>query len=133
MAHYQGNRSHPRGTSPSRETPLPTYSTIRTQARVHELKTDGPVFQALKDGIKTFEIRKDDRGFKVGDELWLRETLYIGEEMKAHHDGGFPGKMIDGKQLEYTDRMIAVTVKYILRGPVYGLADGWCIMSVERS
>jgi len=32
---------------------------------VHELKTMTEYFAAILDGRKTFELRKDDRGFKV--------------------------------------------------------------------
>lgn len=39
----------------------------------HELKTWPRYFERLLDGTKTFEVRKNDRGFKVGDVLWLRE------------------------------------------------------------
>lgn len=86
---------------------------------IHELKTDPEMFQATYKGFKTFEIRKDDRGYKENDELLLRETLYTGEEMKA------------GKPLHYTGRELIAIVIHILRGPVYGLAGGWCIMSVS--
>ena len=82
----------------------------------HKLKTDPIVFDDVMTGLKTFEIRKDDRGFKVGDELALEKTKYTGEEMKA------------GKPLEYTGDFWTVGVTYILRGPIYGLKEGWCIM-----
>lgn len=88
---------------------------------VHELKTDPSVFGDVLRGAKTFEIRFDDRGFKVGDELHLQKTKHSSDEMKA------------GAPLEYTGNCIAVEVMYILRGPVYGLQDGWVIMSIERS
>jgi len=97
---------------------------------VHELKTDPEVFQAVHGGGKNFEIRKNDRNFQVGDELWLKETVYTGAEMRPQHDGGYPGTVTPGKPLEYTGRMIARTVTYILNGPIYGLVDGWCIMSI---
>jgi hypothetical protein len=42
-------------------------------ARVHELKCWPEFFEGHIDKTKTFELRKDDRGFQVGDFLWLRE------------------------------------------------------------
>ncbi|WP_144787851.1 DUF3850 domain-containing protein [Lysinibacillus fusiformis] len=40
---------------------------------VHELKTLPEYFGPVADGIKTFEIRKNDRGYQVGDLLLLKE------------------------------------------------------------
>ncbi|WP_432702454.1 DUF3850 domain-containing protein [Lysinibacillus sphaericus] len=40
---------------------------------VHELKIAPEYFGPVFDGIKTFEIRKDDRGYQVGDLLLLKE------------------------------------------------------------
>lgn len=39
----------------------------------HELKCWPNYFERILDGTKTFEVRRDDRGFKTGDSLWLRE------------------------------------------------------------
>lgn len=76
----------------------------------HELKILPEHFQAVWDGRKRAELRKDDRGFEVGDILALRE--WNGEA--------------------YTGSGIAVRVTHILRNcSEYGLADGYCILSIK--
>jgi hypothetical protein len=54
----------------------------------HELKTWPKYFEAMWEGDKTFEYRKNDRGYKKGDIIvsqeWNPETkLYTGREIKA--------------------------------------------------
>ena len=85
----------------------------------HDLKTDHEVFQAVAAGVKTYEIRRDDRGFQAGDVLCLRETTHTGEEMR------------NGAPLEYTGKSAIATVSHVLRGPIYGLAEGWVILSIS--
>lgn len=86
----------------------------------HILKTDSDVFEAVKSGKKTYEIRYNDRNFKVGDILILRETLYAGSEMK------------EGKPLKYTGRQYEGVVIHVLIGPLYGLEKGWAILSLSK-
>ena len=74
----------------------------------HELKCTPPYFQAVWDDEKRFELRKDDRGFTVGDTLWLREW--------------------DG---EYTGREIDVEVTYLLSGEPW-LAPGFVALSISE-
>lgn len=53
--------------------------------REHELKCWPQFFDAVVDGRKTFEFRRFDRGFEVGDVLKLREWekgVYSGREIK---------------------------------------------------
>jgi hypothetical protein len=88
--------------------------------RWHELKTDPDVFDAVADGRKTFEIRLNDRDFQPGDGLLLRRTRNSGWAMKN-----------TGAPLEYTGEELRVIVTYVLRGPVYGLGDGWAILSIR--
>lgn len=88
--------------------------------QVHELKTDPYVYDDVSNGHKLFEIRKNDRNFKLGDFLHLKKTRYSGIEMK------------NGAPLDYTGAEMMVRVDYILKGPIYGLADGWCIMGIRR-
>lgn len=99
----------------------------------HELKTDPIVFQAVLDGLKTYELRKNDRAFAVGDTLLLRETRYTGKEMISHEHPDRPGKIVEGKPLEYTGREVEKTISHILTGPVYGLANEWSILSFNQS
>lgn len=40
----------------------------------HVLKVQPPYFDALLDGSKTFEVRRNDRGFQRGDVLVLSEV-----------------------------------------------------------
>lgn len=87
--------------------------------RIHELKTDPEVYEAVASGRKKFEIRKNDRSFATGDILHLRKTIYTGAEMKG------------GKYLLYDADML-VKVTHILYGPIYGLEKDWCIMSIEK-
>ena len=86
--------------------------------RIHELKTDPSAFDAIAAGNKRFELRYNDRNFRVGDKLLLRETRYSGEEMTK------------GAPLEYTGIYLTVFITSILTGPVYGLLEGWVIMSI---
>lgn len=88
---------------------------------LHELKTDPDVFEALARHEKTFELRYNDRDFKVGDILELRQTKYSAEEMQA------------GKPLRYTGHVMRVGVSHIMRGPKLGLMEGWVIMSIRFS
>jgi len=81
---------------------------------VHELKTTRPMFDAICNGGKRFEVRKDDRGFQPGDTLKLRE----------YH-------IIDSR---YTGRELEVRVAYVLRAheiPGKPLEAGYVVMGFE--
>jgi hypothetical protein len=96
----------------------PRYPTTRGP-EVHILKTDPAVFDAMASGVKTFEIRKADRDYRVGDVLRLRRTGWSAAEMAT------------GKPLAYSESFdLMMRVAYILSGPIYGLAEGWVIMAV---
>src|SRR2546430_307176 len=48
---------------------------------IHELKADPDYFERLADGTKTFDIRRDDRGYQAGDALVIRPY-----DPKTDHD-----------------------------------------------
>jgi len=75
--------------------------------RTHELKTWPKFFQAIWDGRKTFEVRVDDRGFREGDVLDLREW----------DPEWNPGKGPDDPE-KYTGREIKAEVTYLYPLPM---------------
>ena len=75
----------------------------------HELKTWCGPFQAVLDGRKAFEVRFNDRGFKEGDLLFLREW--------------------DHERKEYTGNATTKRVTYIIEGE-FGIPEGICVMSL---
>jgi hypothetical protein len=76
----------------------------------HELKTWPEPFRAVVGGVKRYEIRKQDRDFRVGDELMLREW--------------------DPGSRDYTGSFTTVTVTYMTPGGAWGLPSDMCVMSL---
>ena len=89
-------------------------------SRTHELKTWPIPFEGILDGTKKHEIRVDDRDFRVGDVLRLREWKVRIAEHGLFGDG------------EYTGREVTVHVTYKTRGGQWGLPADLCVMSIER-
>ena len=88
--------------------------------KTHELKTWPDPFRAMWQGHKAFELRRNDRGFEPGDTLVLREWKPTGGSVTS-----FTG--------EYTGRVIVAEVSWFLSSvPEWGLAEGFCIMALER-
>lgn len=86
--------------------------------REHELKCWPQSFEAIVEGRKTHEFRKDDRGFRVGDTLQLRE-----------YDPVIP-RLASSDVPHYTGRRVACQITYISRGPEHGIPEGHVIMSI---
>lgn len=86
----------------------------------HTLKTWPNAFDAISDGRKRFEWRRDDRGFEVGDVLVLRKW---DPAARVYVQGMDQSGTWQPKELR-------VRVTYILRG-MFGVPDGFCVMSVE--
>lgn len=69
---------------------------IEAAAQLHELKCWPEYFRAMRDGRKLFEVRLNDRDFREGDALVLREwdpdtKQYTGHQLRAHVTFVFPG------------------------------------------
>ena len=85
--------------------------------KVHELKIWPEFFDDVADGRKPFELRKDDRHYKVGDVLLLREW--------------------EPNTATYSGRECRKRVTYKLEGlgpgaitPYHGLSRGYAILAL---
>lgn len=85
--------------------------------KTHELKIDPQYFEAIADGRKTFEIRKNDRNYKVGDRLVLRE--YDSSIFKCAHTCDCH---------RYTGKEIKCAVSYITD---FELKEGFVCMGIK--
>ena len=82
---------------------------------VHELKTWSKYFKLVKSGEKPFELRKNDRGFLVGHELFLREY--------------------NSHSKSYTGQTLRRKITYVLEGSEaeqFGLKPGYCVMGLKE-
>ena len=80
--------------------------------KLHELKIKEEYFYAILRGDKTFELRKNDRDYQVGDLIHFTKT--------------------DG--YEYFDHSKDVyRIIYILKDvPEYGLDKDYCILGIKK-
>lgn len=61
----------------------------------HYLKTWTQFFEPVKAGIKTFEVRRCDRPFKVGDVLVLQEFIPSRKTSIIETAGGYTGEQVE--------------------------------------
>ncbi len=77
--------------------------------KIHHLKIKPEYFKLVASGVKKFEIRKDDREFKVGDIVHLHE--------------------VTGPFLESTGRSMPIKIRYIFQGGEYGLDPEYVVFN----
>jgi len=77
----------------------------------HKLKTWQPYFDDIASGKKTFDIRKDDRNFQVGDSLLLLEW--------------------SPEKENYTGLFLHFEVIYKLDGGKFGLEEGYHCLNIK--
>lgn len=97
---------------------------------IHELKTWPEFWDAVDRGEKTFEVRRDDRGFQVGDTLWLHRW----QPEHGCQDGGFHSDR-DGKKPWIHNSypaVIAVSVTYKMPGGRFGVDPSFCVLGFKK-
>ena len=77
----------------------------------HEIKTIQPFYNLIQSGEKTFEVRKNDRNYQVGDIVILQEFDHI--------------------KKEYSGREITIKITYILES-INGIEDDYCVFGFTK-
>ena len=79
---------------------------------IHDIKINSRYFNDILTGKKTFEIRFNDRSYKVNDKLILNEIL----------------------EDKYTGNKAIVDVTYILTHDDFpeGIPEGYVVLSIKR-
>jgi len=86
--------------------------------KLHNLKTDPEIFAANWTFTMRCNIRNNDRDFQENEIVQLWETEWSAKEMEE-----------DDMPLQLTGRSLYFQIIHVLRGPVYGLNEGWCILT----
>lgn len=81
---------------------------LENKTKVHTIKLAKMYYEDVKSGKKSFELRKNDRGYKQGDIL----------------------RMLEYAEGEWTGREMVVEVTYLLEDYA-GLEEGYCIMALK--
>ena len=82
--------------------------------KIHNLKTWPTYFEAIENGSKSYEVRKNDRFFQKGDTVVLH---------KMSHDGYSAGYDTYKQKLTFT-------IGDILTNSSLGVKEGYCIFSL---
>lgn len=88
-------------------------ATMRPAAR-HLVKCWVEFFAPIRDGLKTFDIRRDDRDYQVGDEI---------VQLEYRHGIG-----------TYTGSEVCCIITYVARGKKFepfGLKPGYAILAID--
>ena len=102
-------------------------ATISRRRVTHELKTWPEFFNATRNGEKKFELRRNDRDFKVGDQLFLKEWNpevtqscnvqgYTGRELLVRVDYIMPVETVDqlmDLEIPYPAEHVIMSVSHV--------------------
>lgn len=104
---------------------------------IHKLKCWPEYFDAIGSGLKTFDVRRDDRHFQVNHFVELHE-------FKPCQDCGgtgiAPGRepilsqsyclVCRGMKGRFTGRIFTTGISYVLPGGQFGIAPGYCVLAL---
>lgn len=92
----------------------------------HELKVNERFFDAINNNIKTFEIRKFDRDYKVGDTIRM---VCVDDDKAIITVPNYK----EGK--ESVPLRVYAVITYILTHDDFpmGIPEGYCVMAIKRT
>lgn len=104
----------------------------------HVLKAHPPMFYALKDGTKNFEVRKDDRAYQAGDTV---EITYFDPPAAPAPPPAQPWgsplpaplntpSAVKRRKPDHTPYFGEIT--FVLRGNQYGVEDGYVVLALRE-
>lgn len=101
----------------------------------HTLKTLRSYWRALANGTKTFEVRRNDRDFAVGDtlvlECWAPDPDQRLHELHPCHKDN-PERHVYASESWATDTArLRFEVTYILHGGDHGIERGYCVLGLR--
>jgi hypothetical protein len=92
--------------------PQARIAALEWNGRVHDLKTWPEPFAAIRADLKPWDFRLNDRDYRVGDKLRLRDWSPADDD--------------------YTGEVEERLVRWILHGGQFGVPNGFAIMSLTR-
>lgn len=97
--------------------------------RTHVLKVESAYMEALDQREKTFEVRRDDRGFQKGDKLIL---VRWGVDDRPGGPGYMDtaGRVVSSNPNSPSVHRVERKIKYILTGGQFGIEPGYVVMAI---
>ncbi|MDE5421746.1 DUF3850 domain-containing protein [Ancylomarina sp. DW003] len=81
--------------------------------KIHDVKIHPEFFSDVVNGVKPFEVRKNDRDYKVGEKLVLKEYCPVLNE--------------------YTNRICFKEITYVLKGGSFGLDSDYVVLGLKEA
>lgn len=92
-------------------------------SRTHRLKTLPDYWNAVNEGDKNFEVRRDDRGFQKGD------TLELVRLVKKY---GGSGEWVEDRSGDNRPYVLIRRIAYILTGGQLGIEPGYVVLGLKK-
>lgn len=103
------------------------------EKRYHKIKIDINYALPVIQGIKNFEVRKNDRDYQVGDIIQFDVVKNDFPEHHYYRDGQLvqqiPGVLVHVNH-PLNDKTFIIT--YVLKNFCEGLIDGYCVFGIKQ-